>query len=86
MDKSTILEKIRSHSNLLSLPQVLSEVIIETAKDDLSADKLGDIILKDPTLTGRILKMSNSSFYNRLSEIKTVHQAISVMGVTTVKC
>ncbi len=86
MDKITILEQIRSNSNLLSLPQVLSEVIIETAKEDFSADKLGDIILKDPTLTGRILKMSNSSFYNRLSKIKTVHQAISVMGVTTVKC
>ncbi len=86
MDKITILEQIRTKNNLLSLPQVLSEVIVETSKDDFSVDKLGDIILKDPSLTGRILKMSNSSFYNRLSEIKTVHQAISVMGVTTVKC
>lgn len=86
MDKITILDKIRSNNNLFSLPQVLSEVIIETTKDDFSADKLGDIILKDPSLTGRILKMSNSTFYNRLSEIKTVHQAIAVMGVTTVKC
>lgn len=86
MDKSTILEQIRTNSNLLSLPQVLSEIITETAKEDFSADKLGDIILKDPSLTGRILKMSNSSFYNRLSKIKTVHQAIAVMGMTTVKC
>ncbi len=86
MDKNTILKRIRTNNNLLSLPQVLSEVIIETSKEDYSADKLGDIILKDPSLTGRILRMSNSSFYNRLSEIKTVHQAISVMGMTTVKC
>ncbi len=86
MDKLKILEQIRTNSNLLSLPQVLSEIIRETAKEDFSSDRLGDIILKDPSLTGRILKMSNSSFYNRLSEIKTVHQAIAVMGVTTVKC
>ena len=86
MNKQTILEQISSNSNLLSMPQVLSEVIIETAKEDISADKLANIILKDPSLTGRILKMSNSSFYNQLAEIKTVQQAIAVMGITTVKC
>ena len=86
MNKQTILEQIRSNSNLLSLPQVLSEVIVETAKEDVSAEKLATIILKDPSLTGRILKMSNSSFYNQLAEIKTVQQAIAVMGITTVKC
>lgn len=86
MDRVSFIEKIKTNSNLFSLPQVLSEVIKETAKDDFSPNKLGDIILKDPSLTGRILKMANSSFYNRYVEIKTVHQAISVMGATTVKC
>lgn len=86
MEKIDILEQIESNSNLLSLPQVLHEIIIETGKDDFSPSILGDIILKDPSLTGRILKMANSSFYNRFTEIKTVHQAISIMGATTVKC
>ncbi|MDH4157459.1 MAG: HDOD domain-containing protein, partial [candidate division Zixibacteria bacterium] len=86
MNKIPLIEQIRRDNNLLSLPQVLSEVLKEAGKEDFSADKLAKIILKDPSLTSRILKLSNSSFYHRFSEITTVHQAIAVLGVTTVKC
>ncbi len=86
MNKIDILEQIRNNENLLSLPQVLSEVLKEVGKDDFTADSLARIILKDPSLTGRILKMANSPFYQRVAEIKTVPQAVSVLGVTTVKC
>lgn len=86
MNKIDILGQIRRNENLLSLPQVLSEVLEEVGKDDFTADSLARIILKDPSLTGRILKMANSPFYQRVAEIKTVHQAVSVLGVTTVKC
>ena len=86
MDKVSIIEKIRGNNKLLSLPQVLSEVLREVGKEDFSPDSLARIILKDPPLTGRILRLSNSSFYHRFSDIKTVNQAVSVLGVTTVKC
>lgn len=86
MKKIPVIDEIRQDADLLSLPQVLSEVLNEVGKEDFSADSLANIILKDPSLTSRVLKMSNSSFYQRFSEIKTVHQAITVLGVTTVKC
>jgi putative nucleotidyltransferase with HDIG domain len=86
MERLTIIKRIRSDDRLLSLPQVLSEILQEAGRDDFSPDSLARIILKDPSLTARILKMANSPFYHRLSEIKTVNQAVSVMGVTTVKC
>jgi len=86
MDKLTIVEQIRNNEKILSLPQALSQVIQEVSKEDYSPDSLADIILKDPSLTGQILRMANSPFYHRLSEIKTVNQAVSIMGATTVKC
>ena len=86
MDKLTIVEQIRDNEKLLSLPQALSQVLQEVSKEDFSPDSLAGIILKDPSLTGQILRMANSPFYHRLSEIKTVNQAVSVMGATTVKC
>ena len=86
MDKIPIIDQIRRNDNLLSLPQVLSEVLEEVGKEDFTADSLASIILKDPSLTSRILRMANSSYYHRLSDIKTVNQAVSVLGVTTVKC
>ena len=86
MDRISIIENIRTNNKLLSLPQVLSEVLKEVGKEDSSPDSLARIILKDPSLTGRVLRLSNSSFYHRFSDIKTVNQAVSVLGVTTVKC
>jgi len=86
MDKVAIVEDIRRGSDLLSLPQAISELLIEMEKPSFSAETLARIILEDPSLTGRILKMANSSFYHRFSEIRTVNQAVVVLGVTTVKC
>jgi len=86
MSKADIVEEIRRNDKLLSLPQALSEILEEVGKENFSPEKLGKIILKDPSLTGRILKLANSPFYCRLSEIKTVNQAVSILGVTTVKC
>ncbi len=86
MNRVSIIEQIRGNDKLLSLPQVISEVLKQIGKGEFSPDSLARIILKDPPLTGRILRLSNSSFYHRLAEIKTVNQAVAVLGVTTVKC
>ena len=86
MNKIPIIEQIRSSGNLLSLPQVISEIILEAQKEDFSAEILAKSILKDPSMTSRILKMANSSYYHRFAEITTVQQAIALLGVTTVKC
>ncbi len=86
MDKISIIEAIRNNGNILSLPQVLAEILTEAGKEDFSADMLAKSILKDPSLTSRILKMVNSPYYHRMAEIKTVNQAVGILGVTTVKC
>ncbi len=86
MKKLAIIEEIKRHDDLLSLPQALSEILKEIDKPDFGPDKLVRIVLKDPALTSRILKMANSSFYHRFSDISTVNQAVQVLGMTTVKC
>ncbi len=86
MDRISIIEQIRRNSKLLSIPQVLSQVLEEVGKEDFSPESLGRVILKDPNLTSRILRLVNSPYYHRVSQIKTVNQAISVLGVTTVMC
>ncbi|MFH1373899.1 MAG: HDOD domain-containing protein [bacterium] len=86
MDRDTVINHIESNNQLLSLPQVLAELLKEVSKENLSPDILARIILKDPSLTSRILRLSNSTYYQRLAEIKTVNQAVAVLGVTTVKC
>lgn len=86
MTNISIADEIRRNDKMLSLPQALSEILEEVGKENCSPDTLSKIILKDPSLTGSLLKVANSSFYQRFSKISTVQQAVNVLGMTTVKC
>ncbi len=80
------MDRLKQNNDLLSLPQVLSEVLAEVGQESYSLERLAKIILKDPSLTSRILRIANSPFYHRFVRIRTVNQAISILGATTVKC
>lgn len=86
MDKITILNQVQSSQDLLSMPQAISEILREMDKPDFSNEALSKIILRDASLTARILQLANSPFYHRLNDIRSVTQAIQVLGSTTVKC
>ncbi|MCK5125494.1 MAG: HDOD domain-containing protein [candidate division Zixibacteria bacterium] len=86
MQELKYVDKIRNDDSLLSLPQSLSQVLSMVGTDDYSMEDLSNIIMKDPGLTTRILKMANSSFYGHSSEISTLHQAVMMLGAMQVKC
>jgi HD-like signal output (HDOD) protein len=85
-DKVGVIERILRDDEILSLPQALTEILREVDKPSSSAESLSRIILKDPALTSRILKLSNSAYYHRFARSTTVHQAVQVLGLSTVKC
>ncbi|MEW5795689.1 MAG: HDOD domain-containing protein [Candidatus Zixiibacteriota bacterium] len=86
MDKMTILSQVRQGRDLLSLPQALAEILKQVDNPDFGSEQLARIILKDPPLTAKILKMANSSMYRRYSRVSNVHQAVQTLGAVTVKC
>ena len=86
MKELKYVDKIRGEESLLSLPQSLSKVLSMVGTDDYSMDDLSKVIMKDPGLTSRILKMANSAFYGHRSEIATLHQAVMMLGAMQVKC
>ncbi|MEZ5359945.1 MAG: HDOD domain-containing protein [Candidatus Zixiibacteriota bacterium] len=85
MPEEQVFDLIKSNKELSSLPQVLSEVIRVTDRDDSTAKELADVILKDPALTARILRIVNSPFYGPAREISTVNQAVVTLGIRAVK-
>lgn len=86
MEKIRLLENIDSLKDLLSLPDTLVKVLEVVASEEASPEHIASIILKDPSLTARTLKLANSSYYRRATAIKTVHQAVMVLGANAVKC
>ena len=65
---------------LPAAPLVAQRVLDVTADENSSAKDLVKVIGPDSGITSRILKVANSSFYGRTSEVSTLVLAVSTMG------
>jgi putative nucleotidyltransferase with HDIG domain len=68
-----------------SIPVVLTKIIQVLDDDSASGQQLEQLILHDPSLTARILKLANSAFYSFRTEVKTLSHAIALLGIGLVK-
>jgi HD-like signal output (HDOD) protein len=85
MSEQNIFELIKDNRELASLPQVLAEVIRIADDDSAGANELSDVIMKDPALSARVLRIANSPFYGSVREIATINQAVVTLGMRAVK-
>jgi len=69
---------------LYSLPQTLAEVLRIVSDETSGADDLAKVLLKDPAMTTRVLRVVNSPFYGMGRKIGTVSQAVVTLGMRQV--
>jgi putative nucleotidyltransferase with HDIG domain len=67
-----------------SIPLVLIKIIQTLDADKSSAKELEDLILHDPALAARILRLANSAFYSFRARVKTISHAITLLGMNVV--
>jgi|GEM_PF-1943649 putative nucleotidyltransferase with HDIG domain len=77
--------KIADFVRIRTIPPVLNALLSELADDHSNIDSVSKIISQDISLTARLLRVANSAYYKRQTEIRTVNQAISVLGTRAVK-
>lgn len=70
--------------DLPPLSNVAVEVVRRATQEELETGDLADIIAKDPGLAVKILRVANSSFYGLRTQVKTLQQAIVVLGQMSV--
>jgi len=76
-----------SKTDLPVLGGVVHELESVTGKDNSTALQLADVILKDPSLTSRVLKVANCVIYNPTinNPITTISRAVVQLGIAGVK-
>jgi len=67
-----------------SIPLVLIKIIQTVDEDTSSARELEALILHDPALSARILRLANSAFYSFRANVKTISHAIALLGLNLV--
>ncbi len=85
MEKEKIRRKIKSIKSLPTLPAVAQKVSKMAENDNTSAQQLGKIISTDQALSGRVLRLVNSSFYGFPGRISSISNAIVLLGFDVVK-
>ena len=74
-------ELVTGSIRLVSLPEVCIRVNEMLDDPTVTAADLGQIISQDTSLTARLLKIVNSSYYGFQAKIETVSRAVTVVGL-----
>jgi HD-like signal output (HDOD) protein len=73
-------ELIRNEIKLPSLPTIYQQISEAINRPNSSARDIAEVISKDTSLSARLLKIVNSTFYGFPSKIDTLSRAVTVVG------
>ncbi|SDH55031.1 MULTISPECIES: HDOD domain-containing protein [unclassified Duganella] len=76
---------VRRIHDLPSLPAVVAELLTSMDEDDIDLHYLAGRIALEPALTAKTLRLANSSFYGMPSKVTSIQQAMSVLGLHSVR-
>jgi len=76
---------IRCLGELPPFSPILNRLLASLAKEDVSFNKLGDLIEKDPVMAGNLLHLVNSALYARRGSINSVRHALSLLGINKLR-
>ena len=81
------MAKIFSLVNMSELPALsdnVTELLSLLGNKNSTTNQLTQVILKDVSLTSKVLQVVNSAFYSRGTRIGSVDRAISLVGLATI--
>ena len=70
---------------LPAMSRTVSDLLAEMNKDDPSPKRVSDLISQDPSLTTRVLRLSNSAFFRVSRKIGSAEEAVAMLGMTHVR-
>ncbi|MDQ7033137.1 MAG: HDOD domain-containing protein [Desulfonauticus sp.] len=78
---SYILKEIKSHEKYLPVPSKSILEIVKLREDEISIEKIEEIILKDDSLCVNFLRFVNSAYMSPRYKINDIRRAISYVGM-----
>ncbi|NOY14531.1 MAG: GGDEF domain-containing protein [Deltaproteobacteria bacterium] len=83
--KEEVLQQVIESGSLPTLSTVASKLINITGKEETTIHDITKLIAQDVSLSSKVLKVVNSSFYNFPNEVGTIQQAVAILGTNAVR-
>jgi putative nucleotidyltransferase with HDIG domain len=77
VELTQVIQRLR---DLPALPSVVLDLISSFGREDVDVTTLAEKMSRDQAMAAKILRLANSSFYGLPGRVKTVRQAIVVLG------
>lgn len=81
----TLDRVISSVGDLPASPAIVSSLMNLTTDVNTNIDRICETIMADQSLAAKLLKLSNSSFYGRAKEVRTLREAVVLLGFKTLR-
>lgn len=82
---SNIDEIIQSLNNIPGLPSSFNKINEISKNPDVSPIDLNKVIMLDPILTCKVLKVVNSTYFSMTNSVNSIVKAIILVGVNTIR-
>ncbi len=83
--QSRVEQIVSNIKNLPTPPIVFNQIQKVINKESASSGDVAKILSEDPSMSAKVLKMTNSAFYGLSREIDSVKQAVMIIGFDAVK-
>ena len=78
-------ELVSQMGNFPSLPATYLEVLKQLESPEASVQNISDVIARDLAVTAKLLQMVNSAFFGLPQKLTNPFDAVSILGINTVK-
>lgn len=85
MGTPTLTALLDDDPELLTLPQVVDDLLALIDDPDSNIEQIAERISEDGALTARVLRIVNSAYFALATEIDSVYQAINLMGLSSLR-
>ncbi len=85
MEKNLIAKVKASIDKMPPLSPVVNKIIQVANNVTSTAQELTDVIQMDPVLMAKMLKMVNSAYFGLSNDIRSLKQAVVMLGINTIK-
>lgn len=85
MNPISLAQIIDSVKDLPTLPAIVMELLNNIDNEELNMHDLAQKVSHDMALTAKTLRYANSPYYSTMIKVTTVQQAISLLGLSTVR-
>jgi len=75
-----IAQRIKEIKNLPTLPSIATEILRIVRDEDITINKILEVIEKDPPLAMKVLRVANSAYYGLRYGVKSLKHAIVLLG------